>query len=109
MQGIARGLGSRQCGETVGISVDYDEGSWDSLLSFAHDGENLNIEALDREKFKRKGSRELKSLACSTNYENSISCPTVGASSSNIDRRVRRFKVSSMKVGPLNVGGLRSG
>ena len=77
----------RQCGEVVGITVDNNKGGWESLLAFAHDRDRENWEVLVADRSKRKGSRELQSLACLINYERTYNRFKEVQCSTRIDKR----------------------
>ncbi|XXG42119.1 hypothetical protein AAC387_Pa01g2462 [Persea americana] len=50
----------RACGEAIGISVDSNNGGWESPIAFAKDRDStLGRPVTQKKKSKRKGSREL--------------------------------------------------
>lgn len=51
----------KECGEVVGLSVDSDNGGWNSLYEFAHKREQENMEAYAA--MRTKGKKDPK------NYE----------------------------------------
>lgn len=74
----------------MGVSIENCKGGWDALVSFAQERDCQDKEAIVKEEPRRKGSRELQSLVCSINYENSNSRHGVGPTSSRGDRRSKR-------------------
>lgn len=71
----------------MGVSVDRCKGGWEAVVAFAEEKDCQNKEAIARERSKRKGARELQSLACSITYENSKSRHGTSQSSGRDNRR----------------------